>query len=47
MSNREQYIRRRLMELACISETRALDEVEKREEERLEKELELCEKAEN
>ncbi len=41
MSNREQYIRRRLMELACIAETRELDEVEKREEKRLENELEL------
>ena len=46
MSNREQYIRRRLMELACIAETRGLDEVEKQEEERLEKELELGGKAE-
>ena len=41
MSNREQYIRRRLMELAYIAETRELDEVEKHEEERLENELEL------
>jgi len=46
MSNRKQYIHRRLMELACIAETRPLDEVEKREEERLEKELELGGKAE-
>lgn len=41
MPNREQYIHRRLMELACIAENRSLDRVEKREEERLENELEL------
>jgi len=40
MTSREQYIRRRLMELALIAETRTLDDVEMREEERLEKELE-------
>ena len=47
MSNRQQYVHRRLMELACIAETRDLDDVEKREEERLEKELELGGKAED
>ncbi len=41
MSNREQYIHRRLIELACIAEDRELDEVEKHEEEMLENELEL------
>lgn len=41
MSNREQYIRRRLMELACIAETRDLDEVEKQEEYELANELEI------
>lgn len=46
MSNREQYIHRRLMELACIAETRDLDEVEKHEEDMLTKELELSGKAE-
>jgi hypothetical protein len=46
MSNREQYIRRRLMELAYIAETRPLDDVEKDEEKRLTKELELGGKAE-
>lgn len=46
MSNRKQYIRRRLMELACIAETRPLDEVEKEEEKRLTKELELGGKVE-
>ena len=46
MTPREEYIHKRLMELACIAETRDLDEVEKHEEERLEKELELGGKAE-
>ena len=46
MSNRKQYIHRRLMELACIAETRPLDEVEKAEEKRLMKELELGGEAE-
>jgi len=47
MSNRKQYIHRRLMELACIAETRPLDDLEKAEEKRLMKELELGEKAED
>ena len=47
MSNRKQYIHRRLMELACIAETRPLDDLEKDEEKRLTKELELGEKAED
>jgi len=46
MSERETYIRRRLMELALIAETRDLDPIEKREEERLEAELEAGGKAE-
>ena len=41
MTQREEWIHRRLMELAYIAETRELDEVEKREEARLENELEL------
>ena len=45
MSNRKQYIHRRLMELACIAETRPLDDLEKAEEKRLMEELELGEKA--
>ena len=40
MSNRVQYIRRRLIELADIAEARPLDPVEVSEEKRLEKELE-------
>ena len=47
MSNRKQYIHRRLMELACIAETRSLDDLEKAEEKRLMEELELGEKVEN
>ena len=47
MSNRKQYIHRRLMELACIAETRGLDDLEKAEEKRLMEELELGEKVEN
>ena len=39
MTGREQYIRRRLMELACIAEARPLDIVEINEEKRLEAEL--------
>jgi len=41
MTSREEYIHRRLMELALIAETRKLDDVEQREEEELTKELEL------
>jgi len=47
MSNRKQYVHRRLMELACIAETRLLDDLEKAEEKRLMEELELSEKAED
>ena len=47
MSNRKQYVHRRLMELACIAETRPLDDLEKAEEKRLMEELELSEKAED
>jgi len=39
MSTREKYIHSRLMELACIAETRDLDIVEKEEEKRLINEL--------
>lgn len=39
MSNRAKYIRRRLVELACIAETRKLDSVEEAEERRLVEEL--------
>lgn len=39
MTDREKYIHRRLMELACIADTRELDEVEKQEERELLKEL--------
>ena len=39
MSNRKQYILRRLMELADIAENRPLEDIEKREEKRLEAEL--------
>ena len=46
MSNREQYIRRRLMELAVIAEVRPLEDLEKAEEKRLMQELELGGKAE-
>lgn len=41
MSNRIQYVQRRLMELADIAEHRKLDEVEIREEKRLEEELKI------
>lgn len=37
----EQYIQKRLMELACIAEVRDLDPVEQAEEKRLMQELEL------
>lgn len=47
MSNRKQYVHRRLMELAYISETRGLDPVEQAEEKRLMEELELGDKVEN
>ena len=40
MSPRLDYVHRRLMELACIAETRDLDTVEKQEEVRLINELE-------
>ena len=40
MSQREEWIHKRLMELALIAETRELDPVEKAEEKRLLKELE-------
>lgn len=46
MGAREDYIHRRLMELACIAETRELDELEKQEERRLLKELETSGKIE-
>ena len=46
MTQREEWVNRRLMELALIAETRELDEVEKREEQALIKELELGGKAE-
>lgn len=46
MSNREQYIHRRLMELALIAETKELDALEKEEERNLIKELELGGKVE-
>lgn len=46
MTQREEYIHRRLMELACIAETRKLDELEKQEEKDLLKELELNGKTE-
>ena len=39
MTVREEYIHRRLMELACIADTRDLDSVEKDEERRLLEEL--------
>ena len=39
MSSRVKYIRRRLVELACIAETRKLDSVEEAEERRLIEEL--------
>jgi hypothetical protein len=37
---REDYVHRRLMELACIAETRELDPLEQQEEKDLIKELE-------
>jgi len=39
MAPREEYIHKRLMELALIAETRELDAVEKQEESELTKEL--------
>jgi hypothetical protein len=39
MSTREEYVHRRLMELACIADSRELDSVEKEEEKRLIEEL--------
>lgn len=47
MTPREEWIHKRLMELALIAETRELDAVEKQEEKELTKELELGEKAKN
>ncbi len=44
MTPREEYIHKRLMELALIAETRELDAVEKQEEKELTKELELSDK---
>jgi len=44
--SRKDYINRRLMELACIVETRGLDPVEAEEEKRLEIELETLSKEE-
>ena len=46
MTPREEYIHKRLMELALIAETRELDAVEKQEESELTKELELGGKVE-
>lgn len=46
MDKREDYLYRRLMELACIAETRELDPLEKEEEKRLLEELEAGEKPE-
>ena len=46
MTQREEWIHKRLMELALIAETRELDDVEKREEQELINELELGGKAE-
>ena len=43
---RKQYVQKRLMELACIAETRELDPVEKAEENRLMQEPELGDKNE-
>ena len=40
MSSRKEYLHKRLMELACIADTRELDGVEKEEEHRLTIELE-------
>ena len=47
MTLREEYVHKRLMELALIAETKELDAVEKQEEKELAKELELGEKAKN
>ena len=47
MSNRKQYVQRRLLELAYIAETRELDPVERAEEKRLMEELELGDKVES
>ena len=41
MSQREEYVHKRLMELALIAETRELDTLEKQEEKSLINELEL------
>jgi len=46
MGTREEYVHRRLMELAFIAETRELDEVEKEEERRLSEEVESFKKEE-
>ena len=46
MNPREEYIYRRLMELALIAETRELDPLEKQEEQDLAKELEIARKVE-
>ena len=46
MTRREEWIHKRLMELALIAETRELDDVEKREEQELINELELSGRAE-
>lgn len=46
MTQREDYIHRRLMELSLIAETRELDALEKEEERNLIKELELGGKVE-
>ena len=46
MGIREEYVHRRLMELALIAETRELDEVEKEEERRLSEEAESFKKEE-
>lgn len=39
MTSREQYIRKRLMELALLTDSRELEEIEKAEERELIKEL--------
>ena len=46
MTQREKYVRGRLMELALMAETRKLDRVEEEEEKKLAKELALLEKGE-
>ena len=40
MTSREQYIHKRLMELALLTDNRPLEEIEKNEEKRLIQELE-------